>query len=60
VRAAVSVSVATATEQDIPMYLTGLGTVQAILTVAIRSVVDGTLQEVRFAEGQDGQGRSTG
>lgn len=52
VRAAVPVSVATATEQDIPIYLRGLGTVQAILTVAIRSVVDGTLQEVRFAEGQ--------
>ena len=50
---AVPVSVATAAKRDMPIYLTGLGTVQAILTVGIHSVVDGTLQEVRFTEGQD-------
>ena len=35
-----------------PIYLTGLGTVQALLTVGIHSQVDGKLQEVPFAEGQ--------
>jgi len=53
VRAAVPVSVATAAKQDMPIYLTGLGTVQAILTVGIHSVVDGTLQQVLFTGGQD-------
>jgi hypothetical protein len=53
VRAAVPVSVATAVKRDMPIYLTGLGTVQAILTVGIHSVVDGTLPEVLFTEGQD-------
>jgi multidrug efflux system membrane fusion protein len=52
VRAAVPVSVATATREDVPIYLTGLGTVQAIFTVGIHSVIDGTLQQVLFTEGQ--------
>ncbi|ODT16486.1 MAG: hypothetical protein ABS35_28245 [Kaistia sp. SCN 65-12] len=46
------VSVATVTRQDVPIYLTGLGTVQASFTVAIRSEVDGKLREVLFTEGQ--------
>jgi multidrug efflux system membrane fusion protein len=50
-RAAVPVSVAVATRQDIPVYLTGLGTVQASATVKIFSQVDGKLQEVLFTEG---------
>jgi multidrug efflux system membrane fusion protein len=50
--ATVPVSVATATKRDLPIYLTGLGTVQASATVAIRSQVDGTLQDVLFTEGQ--------
>lgn len=50
--AAVPVSIAVATLQDVPVYLTGLGTVQASLTVDIRSQVDGKLQEVLFTEGQ--------
>lgn len=49
---AVPVSVAVATRQTVPVYLTGLGTVQAYLTVDIRSQVDGILQEVLFKEGQ--------
>jgi multidrug efflux system membrane fusion protein len=53
VRAAVPVSVTTAVRRDMPIYLTGLGTVQAVLTVGIHSVIDGTLQEVLFTEGQD-------
>jgi multidrug efflux system membrane fusion protein len=50
--AAVPVSVATVAKRDLPIYLTGLGTVQASYTVAIRSQVDGKLQEVMFTEGQ--------
>src|SRR5262245_14636531 len=50
--AAVSVSVATVGKQAVPIYLTGLGTVQASFTVGIHSQVDGKLQEVLFTEGQ--------
>lgn len=49
---AVPVTVALVSRQDIPVYVTGLGTVQAFLTVAIHSQVDGTLQQVLFTEGQ--------
>jgi multidrug efflux system membrane fusion protein len=48
----VSVTTAVAVRQDTPIYLTGLGTVQAYFTVAIHSQVDGKLQEVLFTEGQ--------
>jgi multidrug efflux system membrane fusion protein len=51
-RVAVPVSVATASRQDVPIYLTGLGTVQALFTVAIHAQVDGKLQDVLFKEGQ--------
>ena len=37
----------------VPIYLEGLGTVQASKLVTLRSQVDGTLLEVRFREGQD-------
>jgi multidrug efflux system membrane fusion protein len=52
VRAAVPVSVVTVSHQDVPVYRTGLGTVQALFTVAIHSQVDGKLQDVFFKEGQ--------
>ncbi len=52
VRSGVPVSVATVGRQDVPVYLTGLGSVQASFTVAIHSQVDGKLQEVLFTEGQ--------
>ena len=51
-RTAVPVSIATASRQDVPIYLTGLGTVQALFTVAIHAQVDGKLQDVFFKEGQ--------
>jgi membrane fusion protein, multidrug efflux system len=51
-RPAVPVSVATAARRDVPIYLTGLGTVQPTLSVGIHSQVDGKLQEVLFTEGQ--------
>lgn len=49
----VPVSIAVVSRQDVPVYLTGLGAVQASSTVAINSQVDGKLQEVLFTEGQD-------
>jgi membrane fusion protein, multidrug efflux system len=51
-RAPVPVSVAIASRRDLPIYLTGLGTVQPTLSVGIHSQVDGKLQEVLFTEGQ--------
>jgi membrane fusion protein, multidrug efflux system len=49
---AVPVSIATAKRQDVPIFLMGLGTVQATFTVGIHSQVDGKLQDVFFKEGQ--------
>lgn len=51
-RSAVPVSIATASRQDVPIFLTGLGTVQALYTVGIHAQVDGKLQDVFFKEGQ--------
>jgi len=51
-RVAVPVSVATATRRDMPIYLNGIGTVQASYTIGIHAQVDGKLLEVRFTEGQ--------
>lgn len=48
----VPVSIAVAEQRDVPIYLSGLGTVQASFTVGIHSQVDGKLQEVFFTEGQ--------
>jgi multidrug efflux system membrane fusion protein len=39
--------------RDFPIYLDGLGTVQAFNTVTIRSRVDGQLKKISFQEGQD-------
>jgi multidrug efflux system membrane fusion protein len=39
--------------QDIPLYLSGLGKVQALNTVTIRAQVDGKIVQVNFREGQD-------
>ena len=50
--AAVPVTVAAAAKRDLPIYLTGLGSVQASFTVGIRSQVDGKLEAVLFTEGQ--------
>lgn len=52
VPAAIPVTVATATKRDLPIYLTGLGSVQASFTVGIRPQVDGKLEAVLFTEGQ--------
>ena len=51
-RAPVSVAAATARQGDMPVYLTGLGSVTAYNTVAVKSRVDGQLINVAFHEGQ--------
>jgi len=38
---------------DVPIYLEGLGTVQAFNTVTVTARVDGELQKLGFTEGQD-------
>jgi len=50
---AVPVVAATVERQDVPIYLFGLGTVQAFRTVRVTSRVDGQLQKLAFKEGQD-------
>ena len=50
---AIPVTTATAERRDVPIYLTGLGTVQAFNTVTIRTQVDGQLIKVAFTEGQE-------
>jgi multidrug efflux system membrane fusion protein len=50
---AVSVAVAKVQQQDVPVYLTGLGSVTAFNTANIKSRVDGQIVEVNFKEGQN-------
>ena len=49
----IPVVVAPAERRDVPIYLDGLGTVQADHTVTIHTMVDGPLVAVDFKEGQD-------
>lgn len=49
----VSVAVAKAETRDIPVYLQGLGSVEAFNTVVVKSRLDGQLVEVHFKEGQE-------
>jgi multidrug efflux system membrane fusion protein len=44
----VSVAVTSALKQNVPYYLSGLGTVTAFNTVTVKSRVDGELQKVKF------------
>lgn len=49
----IPVSVTAAIQQDMPVYLEGLGSVSAFYTVTVKSRVDGQLVEVAVKEGQD-------
>ena len=49
----VPVEVATVTQQDVPIQIKGIGNVEAVTTIAIRSQVEGTLLTVGFAPGQE-------
>jgi multidrug efflux system membrane fusion protein len=46
------VTVANVTRQDLPVYLSGLGSVAAYYTVSVKSRVDGQLVDVKFREGE--------
>jgi multidrug efflux system membrane fusion protein len=48
----VSVAVSPALKQNVPYYLSGLGSVTAFNTVTVKSRVDGQLEKVYFKEGQ--------
>ena len=52
-RRSVPVVVATAEQRDLPIYLEGLGSVQAFNTVTVKSRVDGQLISVNVKEGQE-------
>jgi multidrug efflux system membrane fusion protein len=51
-RPAIPVSIAQVEKADFPVYLTGLGTVQAFNTVLVRTRVDGQIDKIAFREGQ--------
>jgi multidrug efflux system membrane fusion protein len=51
--AEVPVMIARAVVADVPVYVDGIGTVQALNTVSIKPMVDGPLMSVRFHEGED-------
>ena len=50
--APVTVVLAAAEARDVPVWRSGLGSVQAFQTVTVRARVDGQLNEVAFTEGQ--------
>jgi membrane fusion protein, multidrug efflux system len=49
----VAVDVVRVRRADVPVYLEGLGTVQAFYTVTVTARVDGQIEKVAFKEGQD-------
>jgi membrane fusion protein, multidrug efflux system len=50
---AVHVKVAPVRVQDVPIYLSGIGTVQAYNTIDVTTRVDGQITQILFHEGQD-------
>jgi multidrug efflux system membrane fusion protein len=49
---AIAVDTAVVASAEVPIYFSGLGTVQAFYTVTVTARVDGELQKVAFTEGQ--------
>jgi len=49
---AIAVDTAAVGHTDVPIYLEGLGTVQAFYTVTVTARVDGEIQKIGFTEGQ--------
>ncbi len=52
-QAGVPVSTAQAVRRDVPIFVSGIGTVQALQSVLLRARVDGTIDKIAFIEGQD-------
>src|SRR5215469_9015239 len=50
---AVPVTATTADAQDVPVYVEGLGTIQAFNMVAVKTRIDGQITDVMFKEGQE-------
>ncbi|HEY1933263.1 MAG TPA: efflux RND transporter periplasmic adaptor subunit [Acetobacteraceae bacterium] len=50
---AIPVTAGVAQAQDVPVYVEGLGTVQAISTVNVKSRVDGQIMRAFFTQGQE-------
>ncbi len=51
--APIPVTVVPAIKEDVPVYLTALGTVQALNTVTVNAQVSGQLKVLHFAEGEE-------
>jgi membrane fusion protein, multidrug efflux system len=49
----IPVAVAKAEIRDLPVYLSGLGSVEAFNTVVVKSRIDGQLVDIKFREGQE-------
>jgi membrane fusion protein, multidrug efflux system len=49
----IPVAVAKAETRDLPVYLSGLGSVDAFNTVVVKSRIDGQLVDIKFREGQE-------
>ena len=50
---AIPVTAGTVAVEDVPVFLQGIGTVQAYNTVAIKSRVDGQIVKINFKEGEE-------
>jgi multidrug efflux system membrane fusion protein len=50
---AAPVEVAAATQRDVPVQIKGIGNVEALSTISVRSQVEGALQNVFFTPGQE-------
>jgi len=50
---AIPVTAGTVAVEDVPVFLHGIGTVQAYNTVAIKSRVDGQIVKINFKEGEE-------
>jgi membrane fusion protein, multidrug efflux system len=53
VTAAIPVTVGAVERTDVPIFLAGLGTVQAFNSVLVKSRVDGQIVKIHFSEGKD-------
>jgi membrane fusion protein, multidrug efflux system len=51
----VPVEMAAATQMDVPVQIKSIGNIEALSTIAVRSQVTGTLQNVHFTPGQEVQ-----